>query len=177
MRGVTHTLLGAAVVLPVALQQEPALAAACLWCGVVGGGLPDWIDFRSDLRAPLRPRHRGVSHSLFALLASAIALHIALVALRNADIRVGSLALAPGWGVIEAAVTSLALGFASHLAADATTHAGIRPLLPLSGQKVWLLPRPLRGRYDGVLDTIARVAAIVVLAFGLVIAASRWLTG
>jgi membrane-bound metal-dependent hydrolase YbcI (DUF457 family) len=81
--------------------------------------------------------------------------------------------LAPGDDTIVAWTAALALGFLSHLASDACTYAGIRPLLPFSRVKVWLLPGFLRSRTDGYLDTLARVAAIVAIAFGVVVYAAR----
>lgn len=175
MRGVTHTLLGAAVALPIAVSREPAVAAGCLWLGIAGGGLPDWLDLRSDLRTQFRLRHRGVSHSVIALAGCAALLYLALVVLGRSGTTLGGVDLAPGPGAILAWTAALALGFASHLAADACTFAGIQPLLPFSARRAWLLPRFLRSRYDGYLDQLFRYAAIVTLAFGMVIFAGRWI--
>ena len=54
MRGVTHTLLGAAVAFPIAVSRDPAVAAGCIWFGIAGGNLPDWLDLRSDFRTSLQ---------------------------------------------------------------------------------------------------------------------------
>jgi len=175
MKGVTHTLLGAAVALPIAVSRDPAVAAGCLWLGMVGGGLPDWLDLRSDFRAQFRLKHRGASHSLFALAACAAVLCLALIVLRRGEVTFAGMSIAPNGETIVAGVATLALGFGSHLAADACTHAGIRPLLPFSQRKVWLLPRFLRSRYDGYLDLVFRYGAIVALAFGIILFAARWL--
>jgi membrane-bound metal-dependent hydrolase YbcI (DUF457 family) len=56
-------------------------------------------------------------------------------------------------------------GILSHLLSDAMTYGGIRPLLPLSQVRFWLLPRFLRSRYDGYLDTLLRWLAMLVIAF------------
>ena len=177
MRGVTHTLLGAAVALPIAVSRSPEVAAGCLWLGMVGGGFPDWLDFRSNLRAPFRLRHRGASHAIPALVACSTALYAALELIRRAGFKVGGLTIDPGRETIVAWTTVFALGIASHLASDACTYSGIKPFLPFASFRVWLLPRFLRSRSDGYLDTLARLSAIVVLAFGIVFAVARWLIG
>lgn len=175
MRGVTHTLLGAAVALPIAVSREPAVAVGCLWLGMVGGGLPDWFDLRSDFKTQLRLKHRGTSHSLLVLLGCSALLYLALVTLRRGGVTFGGWSLATVDATITAWVAALALGIGSHLASDACTHAGIRPFLPFSRRTVWLLPRFLRSRYDGYLDTVLRILAVTVLAFGVVLFAGRWI--
>jgi membrane-bound metal-dependent hydrolase YbcI (DUF457 family) len=171
MKRTTHTLLGAAVVVPLALAQEPALAAGCLWLGMAGAGLPDWLDLRSDFRATLR--HRGVSHSLLALAACVGVTWFMLRLFQANPIAMGEVDLSLSRHAVRVLTIALGLGFLSHLAADACTVAGIRPLLPFTQWRVWLLPRPLRGRTGGPLDTGTRWLAVTVLAFGLVLAASR----
>jgi len=175
MRGVTHTLLGAAVALPIAVSREPAVAAGCLWLGMVGGGLPDWLDLRSDFKTQLRLRHRGTSHSLLVLVGCSALLYLALVTLRRSDVAFGQLSIAPGSETVAAWIGALTAGIGSHLASDACTHAGIRPFLPFWQRTVWLLPRFLRSRYDGYIDRMLRVLAVTVLAFGLVMFAGRWI--
>jgi len=175
MRGVTHTLLGAAVALPIAVSHDPAVAVGCLWLGMVGGGLPDWLDLRSDFKTQLRLKHRGTSHSLFVLLGCSAMLCLALVTLRRGEVTLGGWNLAPVDATIVAWVAALALGIGSHLASDACTHAGIRPFLPFSRRTVWLLPRFLRSRYDGYLDKVFRWLAVSLLALGLVAFAARWI--
>jgi len=175
MRGVTHTLLGAAVALPIAVSREPAVAAGCLWLGMVGGGLPDWLDLRSDFKTQLRLKHRGTSHSLFVLMVCSALLYLALVTLRRSQVAFGEWSLAPGDATTTALVVSLALGIASHLASDACTYSGIRPFLPFRDRTIWLLPRFLRSRYDGYLDTLFRIVAVTALAFGIVVFAGRWI--
>ncbi len=175
MRGVTHTLLGAAVVLPIAVSREPAVAAGCLWLGMVGGGLPDWLDLRSDFKTQFRLKHRGASHSLIVLVGCAALLYLGLISLQGSPAAFGGTAVAPKDSTVAAWVAALALGIGSHLGSDACTFAGIRPLLPFSQWKVWLLPRFLRSRSDGYLDTVVRVLALVTLAFGFVVYAGRWI--
>lgn len=176
MRGVTHTLLGAAVALPIAVSHGPAVGAGCLWLGMVGGGLPDWIDLRSEFKSSLRLRHRGASHGLPMLLGSSALLAVILVVLQRAEFNMGGWVLAPATATIRAWTISMALGFASHLLSDSCTISGIQPLLPLSRFRFWLLPRFLRSRSDGYLDTLVRYAAITVLAFGVVVVAARTLS-
>ncbi len=174
MRSVTHTLLGAAVALPIAVSRDPALAAGCLWLGMVGGGLPDWLDLRSDFRTQLRLKHRGTSHSLVVLAGCSALLYLALVTLRLGDVAFWEWRFSPTDAAIVALTASLAAGIASHLAADACTYGGIRPYLPFSKRQCWLLPRFLRSRYDGYLDIVFRLLAITALGFGAAIAAGRW---
>lgn len=174
MRGVTHTLLGAAVALPIAVSRDPAVAAGCLWLGMAGGGLPDWIDLRSDFRTSLRLRHRGTSHSFATLALSAGLLYAVLAVLQRAEFAVGDVTIAPGDPAIRAWTLALALGILSHLLSDACTISGISPFLPFWKVRMWLLPKMLRSRSDGYLDTAMRALAITVLAFGVVAVAARW---
>jgi len=175
MRGVTHTLLGAAVALPIAVSRDPAVAAGCLWFGMTGGNLPDWLDLRSDLRAPFRLKHRGASHGLFTMALGTIALAVILVLIDRSAFTLGGYTLDVRRETVVAWVACFALGVASHLASDACTYSGISPFLPFARTRVWLLPRVLRSRSDGYLDTVARMAAIVVLSFGVVVFAGRWI--
>ncbi len=161
--------------MPIAVSHDPAVAAGCLWLGMVGGGLPDWLDLRSDFKTQLRLKHRGASHSLFVLLGCSALLYLALVTLRRGEVTLSGWSLAPGDATIVAWVAALTLGIGSHLASDACTHSGIRPFLPFSRRAVWLLPRFMRSRYDGYLDTLFRVLALITLAFGVVLFAGRWI--
>ncbi len=167
MRRITHTYLGAAVAIPVAASQDPVLAAGCLWWGMVGGGLPDWFDLRSDLRKPLRLQHRGVSHSIVFLVVAVGLVYLLLEVLRASAFSIDGLQIEPPADATVPWLTSLALGIVSHLGSDACTHAGVRPLLPFSRVKVWLLPRFLRSRFDGYLDVLFRVGAIGSIGVGL----------
>jgi membrane-bound metal-dependent hydrolase YbcI (DUF457 family) len=160
MRRITHTLLGAAVAMPIAVSHDPLTAAGCLWWGMVGGGLPDWFDLRSDLRRPLRLRHRGVSHSLLFLALASASVFLGLNLFGTAGFAPGGVDLSPSARVVGPWVASTALGIASHLASDACTRGGIRPFLPFSDARVWLLPRLLRSRFNGYLDLLFRLVAI-----------------
>jgi len=175
MRRVTHTLLGATAALPLALGVEPGLALGCIWWGMVGGGFPDWVDLRSDLRKPLRLRHRGVSHSVFAGLIATGGIYWALTILMAADFRVARVSLAPSQDAVWLWSASFALGVVSHLLGDACTVAGIRPLLPFSSVRIWVLPRPLRSRSDGVVDRVGRFLALATILGGTVLYAARTL--
>lgn len=173
MRKLTHAALGAAIVVPLALAQGPALGAGVLVLGVIGGEAPDWIDFRSGFRRPVRIRHRGASHALPMLLLLTVALYV--------TVRFGAGVLASitgGWidlGAEDVLLLSVAfgLGFFSHIASDACTYGGIQPLLPLAKVKIWLLPKALRSRSDGYLDVVAKLLAFSVLGFGLIVAVMR----
>lgn len=173
MRKLTHAVLGAAIVVPVALSQGPAIGAAVLVLGVVGGESPDWIDFRSGLRRPVRIRHRGVSHGFPMLVLLTSGLYLAL--------RFGTAFLEStfgGWPELSdqcmaVLATAFGLGFLSHIVSDACTYGGIQPLLPFAQVKTWLLPRALRSRSDGYLDVVAKLLAFSVLGFGLIVAVMR----
>lgn len=161
--------------LPIAVSRDPAIAAGCLWLGMVGGGLPDWLDLRSDFKSQLRLKHRGTSHSLLMLAGCSAMLYLGLSALGRSEVTFGGWSVAPASSTIVAWLAAFALGIGSHLASDACTHAGIRPFLPFCRRTVWLLPRILRSRYDGYLDRAFRVLAVTVLAFGVVMFAGRWI--
>ena len=174
MRRITHLLLGAAVTVPIAIDHPVVMAAGCLVVGVIGGGTPDWLDFRTGLRRPFVPRHRGVSHGL-PLLMGTLSVPVATwVMMRN-------------WGgepprILESMeglqglllLTAFGLGWLSHLGADACTNAGLQPFLPFSRRRCWLLPRRMRSRYDGYLDKLVRLGALVILGFGLVVYGQQW---
>jgi membrane-bound metal-dependent hydrolase YbcI (DUF457 family) len=159
MKRTTHLTMGAAAGLLVAASSSLPVVAGALWLGAVGGGFPDWLDLRSELRGSLRLRHRGASHGLpLAALLTAI-VGIALWALASGQLD------SPGWASINERTAvvwtaAFAAGLLTHLAGDACTHAGIRPLLPLARWRAWLLPRVLRGRSDGWLNGVALVVSL-----------------
>lgn len=175
MRRLTHTLLGATAALPIAVSVEPGLALGCVWLGMVGGGFPDWFDLRSDLRKPLRLRHRGTSHSIFTGAIATGVLFWTLTILMAADFSVAGVSFAPSEDAVWLWSASFALGFLSHLLGDACTVAGIRPLLPFSSFRFWVLPRTLRGRSDGVVDRIGRFLALAAILGGTILYAARTL--
>jgi hypothetical protein len=49
------------------------------------------------------------------------------------------------------------------------THSGIQPLLPLSRVTLRLLPKFLRSRYDGYLDTLLRAGSLLTLGVAIAI--------
>ncbi|MGN6031806.1 MAG: metal-dependent hydrolase [Thermomicrobiales bacterium] len=165
MRRITHLTLGAAVALPIAASASPALAAGigCLWFGVAGGGFPDWFDLRSDLRRPLRLQHRGASHGLPVAVGMTALLYLVLHVLASSGVAMGSVALAPSEDTARLWSACFLAGVVSHLASDACTKGGIRPLLPFSQWKMWLLPKPLRSHHDGWLDRIVFLASLAVI--------------
>lgn len=168
MRRITHTLLGAAVALPIAVAHEPMIAAGCVWWGMVGGGLPDWFDLRSDLRKPLRLRHRGISHSLVFLIGAVSFVYLLLELPQASGFSLAGLDVTPPEEAITPWGLSAALGIMSHLMSDACTVGGIRPLLPFFEVRMWLVPRFLRSRYDGYLDVLFRLAAIGFIGVGTI---------
>lgn len=173
MKRVTHGLLGAAVAMPLALATGPVAAIGCVWWGMAGAGFPDWLDLRSDLRKPLRLRHRGVSHSFLAGVFLTVGVFWLLRIAQGFDVAIGG----QMWRLSDDMVwfwsASFAAGFASHILSDACTRAGIRPWLPFSQWKLWLLPKPLRSRSDGYLDRVARLLATGCVIAGVLIFTAR----
>ena len=146
--------------LPIAASLSPAAAAGAVWLGMAGGGYPDWVDLRSDLRSRLK--HRGVSHSVFIGAALALGLYLLL------GVAVAQFSwFALSQSEIQAWTFAFAAGFLSHILSDACTHAGVRLLLPFNSDKFWILPKPLRGKSDGAIDTIARFIAILLIVVSL----------
>jgi inner membrane protein len=143
--------------LPPAAEGALAAIGAALVCGAIGavaGLLPD-LDSESTLGAGLpawwhrlTPGHRGLSHSLLA-----VALWWGGVWLACA-----------GLGITGSASLLLRIlivaGVVSHLAADALTDHGIRPLYPFSS---WHLRSPRPFKTGGRVEPIA-VAVVVVFA-------------
>jgi membrane-bound metal-dependent hydrolase YbcI (DUF457 family) len=169
MRRSTHLLLGAAVAVPIAVSCSPGIAAGCLWWGMVGGGFPDWLDLRSDLRKPLHLRHRGASHGLpVALLASA-SVYLVLAILSRWRIEFSGVSTALPDAVVVPWTLCFFLGLLSHLLSDACTLSGIRPLLPFARSNIWLLPKVLRCRHDGYLNRLLTLAALAMIALGFVV--------
>jgi membrane-bound metal-dependent hydrolase YbcI (DUF457 family) len=161
MKRTTHILLGAAVAMPIAASSSPLLAAGAVWWGMVGGGYPDWFDLRSDFSPRLK--HRGTSHSLFLGVVFTFALWWVLGLLAD---QFSSIDL--GQDAIDAWALAFGAGFLSHILADACTRGGVRPFLPFSGRKWWILPGWLRGTSEGTPDAIARVLALVVVLVGVI---------
>ncbi len=161
--------------MPIAVAVEPGIAVGCAWWGMVGGGFPDWFDLRSDLRRPLRLRHRGASHSVFAGILATVSIFWLLATLNATDFTVGEFALTPSLDAVWLWSATFALGFASHLIGDSCTRAGIRPLLPFSAAHFWVLPRGLRTRSDGFADRIGWLVANLVIVVGLALYAVRLL--
>lgn len=167
MKRTTHLTLGAAAGVLVAASVSLPVAAGAVWMGLAGGGFPDWLDLRSELRGSLRLRHRGASHGLPFAFAATLLIGTALRALSGETV-----VNAPSWLHIDRDTADLwtlafALGILTHLLGDACTYAGIRPLLPFSQRKTWMLPKMLRSRSDGYLNGIAMLFGIAII--GLIV--------
>ncbi|MDQ2683816.1 MAG: metal-dependent hydrolase, partial [Chloroflexota bacterium] len=137
--------------------MPPVGAVGVLWMGLTGGVFPDYADLRSGASRHLR--HRGVSHSVLALVMSTGFVYIVFRALH--DDPTGLLHVPEDY--VRAWTAGFALGVLSHLAGDACNRGGIQPFLPLSQRKIWLLPRIFRGRSVGWQNGVARFVALVVL--------------
>lgn len=154
--------MGAAAGLLVAASSSLPIAAGAFWLGAVGGGFPDWLDLRSELRGSLRLRHRGASHGLPIVALLTVIVGIALRALATGQLDFGTWAT-PSERTAVIWTVAFAAGMLTHLAGDACTHAGVRPLLPFARWRMWLLPRPFRGRSDGWLNGVALVGSLGVI--------------
>lgn len=174
MRRTTHLLLGAAVAMPIAASLSLPLAAGAVWWGMTGAGFPDWLDLRSDFRQSLRLRHRGVSHSVILAALISLGFGAVLLLLHRNPLTVGDWQIRVPESAIWPWYLCFLAGVLSHLLSDAMTYAGIRPLLPFSQVRFWMLPRFLRSRYDGYLDTLLGWLAMVVIAF--FVAVRIWLS-
>ncbi len=168
----THLMMGAAAGSLAAASASLPVAIGAVWLGVAGGGYPDWLDLRSELKGSLRLRHRGASHGLAVAIVVISVVYLALTSLAAGAVGV------PNWMQLSqhTAViwtTAFGLGLATHLIGDACTHAGIRPLLPFSRWRMWVLPRMLRGRSDGWLNTIALGVSFAVLGYVVIFAVAR----
>ena len=161
MKRTTHLMMGAAAGVLVAAPSSLPVALGAVWLGVAGGGFPDWLDLRSELRGSLRLRHRGVSHSLFFVAFATALIAIALRAWAQAADVPDALAIT--LDTAQLWTLAFAAGLLTHLAGDACTYAGIRPLLPMSRWRMWLVPKLLRSRSDGYLNTIA-----LLISFGTI---------
>jgi membrane-bound metal-dependent hydrolase YbcI (DUF457 family) len=167
MKRATHLLLGAAVSIPVALTLSPGLALGAAWWGMVGGGFPDWFDLRSEFRRSLRLRHRGASHGLPFAIAMVVGLYLLLQVLHATPFTLGDISIALPARAVRPWTLAFAFGILSHLISDAWTHAGIRPFLPFSSVRVWVVPRLFRGRASGPLDALVRFIAMLAILVGL----------
>jgi membrane-bound metal-dependent hydrolase YbcI (DUF457 family) len=167
----THLLIGAAAAAPIAITLAPLPAAGCIWFGVAGGAMPDYLDLRSSARRMLK--HRGVSHSLVIAGLCSLVVYVLLDGVSQSGFELVSISpsLAVAWSL------AFACGMISHLAADACTIGGIQPALPFVRRRFWLLPRFFRGRSDGAINVIGRVAAVLVLGVALAIYLSIGISG
>lgn len=157
MQRKTHVVLGAAAALPVAFPLDLAPAAGTLLLGMAGGVVPDYLDLRSEVKGILK--HRGASHGLFVAALAVACAYVLLEALS----RVADPSFRLDAALVRPMTLAFALGIGSHLVSDACTYGGIRPLLPLSSVRVWLLPGFLRFPAKGTVDRLTRATASLVV--------------
>lgn len=180
VRNATHELVGVSLavaagrVLDTGSLETAGLAAAALF----GSWLPDVdrlgarvhrrtrIERRKRLvggagavlRLPLRMfallvPHRTITHS--AAACAAVAALAALVA------------SPAGASVAVVVAAGVAIGYASHVATDACTPAGVSLWAPLSLRRVWLLPRRARIRTGSWREAAFAAVAAAALALAL----------
>jgi membrane-bound metal-dependent hydrolase YbcI (DUF457 family) len=163
MKRSTHLLIGAAAAAPIALALDPLPALGCLWFGVAGGAMPDYLDLRSDARRVLK--HRGVSHSLVIVALCSAVVFVLLDGVSRAEVDVVPIST----DFVAPFTSAFAFGMLSHLAGDACTKGGIQPALPFYSGRFWLLPRFCRTRSDGGINGFGRIVAVVVLGLALAV--------
>jgi membrane-bound metal-dependent hydrolase YbcI (DUF457 family) len=175
-RTTTHQIagVGLAAVASAAVDATTAHAAMALAGAWLGSVLPDadragtrvyrptrierrvwparaigWI-----ARLPLRPLivlgHRGITHSLAACAATAVACGL----LASLGAPAAALPVAAG----------VAIGYAAHIAADACTPSGVALFAPISRRRRWLLPSAARVR-TGSLRELAVAACLTLGCF------------
>ncbi|MBX3070866.1 MAG: metal-dependent hydrolase [Thermomicrobiales bacterium] len=153
MRRLTHLAVATLGVMPLAVDHAWPAASGIVLLGMAGAVVPDYLDLRSDLRGVLT--HRGLSHSVLIAGLSIALVWVLLGALSRLD--------DPAWaldsGLIAPLTAAFAIGVVSHLILDACTPRGLRPLLPLSQWRLWLLPKPFRIGTGGRLDNMIGLAA------------------
>jgi membrane-bound metal-dependent hydrolase YbcI (DUF457 family) len=164
-------LIGAATAAPIAIALDPLPALGCIWFGVAGGAMPDYLDLRSNARRVLK--HRGVSHSLMVVGLCSALVFVLLDGVSRADVNI----LPISTDLVVPFTLAFALGMLSHLAGDACTKGGIQPALPFHRGRFWLLPRFFRTRSDGAINGFGRLAAVLVLGFALAAYLSRFASG
>ena len=153
MRRLTHLAVGTLCVMPVAVDHSWPAAGGIALLGMAGSVMPDYLDLRSDVRGILT--HRGVSHSILVAALVTVLVERVLRALSRID--------DPAWALDPGLVLPLAaafgVGIMSHLVLDACTPRGLRPLLPLSQCRFWLLPRRIRIGTGGSIDVLIGLGA------------------
>jgi membrane-bound metal-dependent hydrolase YbcI (DUF457 family) len=139
--------------MPLAVDHAWPAASGIVLLGMAGAVVPDYLDLRSDLRGVLA--HRGLSHSILIAGLSIVLVWLLLGALSRLD--------DPAWALDSSLIvpltTAFGVGVASHLILDACTPRGIRPFLPLSQWRLWLLPKPFRIGTGGTVDDMIGLAA------------------
>lgn len=154
MRRLTHLSVATLAVAPLTHDRNWPLVGGMILMSMAGSVLPDYLDLRSDVRGVLR--HRGLSHSLLIAASATLLAWWIMIAMTRID--------DPAWALdvmsVEPLTMAFAAGIGSHLVLDACTPHGIRPLLPFSGRRLWLLPRFLRIRTGGQLDALIGLAAL-----------------
>ena len=103
----THMIVGATVAVALAPAHDLLSLSLALGGGIAGGIAP-------DLDISVGMKHRGLSHSIWPALGAIVA---------------GVLVPIP---LARAGLIAFGLGYLSHLAADACTVSGVKPLQPLS---------------------------------------------
>jgi len=150
MTGTTHGLIGVCGAFGLSRATRAPLEESAVMVGVAlaASGLPD-----VDSKLPLA--HRGPTHYL--LTAALLTVLVAVGAWRFA-----------GPEFDGSIVAGFACGYLLHILADMSTVTGVRALSPFTRRRLWLLPRRLRFRYDGVREHVLAGVLMLALVGGVV---------
>jgi inner membrane protein len=151
--GKTHLLIGLGTGLllcHIAQPQTVTIAAAVIALAGLGSLLPDVDTPQSTINRLIPPlmlislfvKHRGFSHSIFI---PAITIVAGVV-----------LTIAP----VELLIIAGAIGYLSHLVADAVTIQGIPLLSPLP-YTIHLLPKPFRLTTGGIIENLLGLSIVL----------------
>jgi inner membrane protein len=181
VRNTTHELIGVSLALTAgqALHAGPLETAGLSVAAVAGARLPDVDQLGARVHTPSRLERRsliigGVGAALrlplvaFAGVVSHRALTHSAVACGAATALAALIASPAGPDAALVVGCGVALGYSSHVAADACTPGGVSLWAPLSRRRVWLLPSRARIPTGGVREAlVAGTAGLGALALVL----------
>jgi inner membrane protein len=180
VRNATHELVGVSLAVAAGrvLEAGPLEMAGLAAAALFGSRLPDVDQFsaRVHRRTPLERRTRlgrvagavlRLPLVLFALVVSHRTVTHSALACAAAAALAALVASPAGPGVALVIAGGVAIGYASHVAADACTPAGVTLWAPLSRRRAWLLPRGARIRTGSWSEAAFAAVAAVALAFAL----------
>jgi len=140
------------------MRRQAALAPVGIVLLILNALLTTFLDFTKSILP-----HRGPSHWLVSSLLAMAAFGVLgaggyWVLSRVDGLRLGPLNVIYGtqW------LIAFGAGYALHILADSCTVSGVKMLMPVSGKRVHLLPKPMRFKYDNPIQFVYVVGAWVV---------------